>query len=843
MKHPIAIGAVAAALLAGGALLAVPPAAAAPEQPRTSEASAVTKSGTGDFADLKVTVSQTKNLVNQVVRISWEGGKPTRPDFGNLSVNYLQIMQCWGGTAEEGPPREQCIYGSQKAGNGGQNTNSRQMTTAGLVDPLERKYKEFQFDDLSYVPFVSWTGKTTTGNKSEFFDRYTSNESNHNRIRGDGTGEDFFEVQTGVESPGLGCGQSRDGESPLCWLVVVPRGEYEVDGTRRGLSNNDVLDTSPLLASNWQHRIVFPLDFQPVGAACSINATETPLLGTDRVIEAISRWQPSWCAGDLGNFSYTVLSDLEAREKLKTDQPGMGFVSFGVPEEEAPRPLVYAPVALSGLTVAFNVESQSSTLAPEAIRLRDGERMRGIKLTPRLLAKLLTQSYRYDAAPVPDKVEKNPYDLTQDPDFLKLNPQFEGLRFPGLGHIVTTLGETDSARLVWDYIWSDPEAREWVKGKADPWGMEINPAYKRQSYPRSDFPRTDNTCVTYSDREVALCTFDLFPFSGDLYAASRAASRGDTLSTGTWDPNASPPAYKKTPPQEPGRRAMVVISDSPLTTRFSLSPALMRNASGEFVAPTAESIRVAAAKAKPTGVPGVVQPDPGAKVAGAYPLTSFTYAATAPGALTEEAAQAYAGALEYIAGPGQVLGDSAGELPFGYAPLTDAEREATRAAATAIVERVGEKPNPAPEPEPSPDPDAGGGNGGGIPTDSGGTGTTTTDTSYTDTTYTDTTYTDTTITDTTAIDPVVEETAVEESTVEETVAEESTTDVTVATVPAATLALTPDNPVGAIRYLAVLLLIAGGAALLVATVLMQRARATQTPAANPRRAPQERGAP
>lgn len=842
MKHPIAIGAVAAALLAGGALLAVPPAAAAPEQPRTSEASAVTKSGTGDFADLKVTVSQTKNLVNQVVRISWEGGKPTRPDFGNLSVNYLQIMQCWGGTAEEGPPREQCIYGSQKAGNGGQNTNSRQMTTAGLVDPLERKYKEFQFDDLSYVPFVSWTGKTTTGNKSEFFDRYTSNESNHNRIRGDGTGEDFFEVQTGVESPGLGCGQSRDGESPLCWLVVVPRGEYEVDGTRRGLSNNDVLDTSPLLASNWQHRIVFPLDFQPVGAACSINATETPLLGTDRVIEAISRWQPSWCAGDLGNFSYTVLSDLEAREKLKTDQPGMGFVSFGVPEEEAPRPLVYAPVALSGLTVAFNVESQSSTLAPEAIRLRDGERMRGIKLTPRLLAKLLTQSYRYDAAPVPDKVEKNPYDLTQDPDFLKLNPQFEGLRFPGLGHIVTTLGETDSARLVWDYIWSDPEAREWVKGKADPWGMEINPAYKRQSYPRSDFPRTDNTCVTYSDREVALCTFDLFPFSGDLYAASRAASRGDTLSTGTWDPNASPPAYKKTPPQEPGRRAMVVISDSPLTTRFSLSPALMRNASGEFVAPTAESIRVAAAKAKPTGVPGVVQPDPGAKVAGAYPLTSFTYAATAPGALTEEAAQAYAGALEYIAGPGQVLGDSAGELPFGYAPLTDAEREATRAAATAIVERVGEKPNPAPEPEPSPDPDAGGGNGGGIPTDSGGTGTTTTDTSYTDTTYADTTYTDTTITDTTAIDPVVEETAVEESTVEETVAEESTTDVTVATVPAATLTLTPDNPVGAIRYLAVLLLIAGGAALLVATVLMQRARATQTPAANPRRAPQERGA-
>jgi hypothetical protein len=821
-------------LIASGALLAVPASAAPQDLKPRIEGSELTKSGSGEFKDLEVTVSQTKNLVNQVVRVSWQGGRPTKPEFGLVGINYVQIMQCWGGTLEEGPPREQCVYGTQKGGNGGQNTNSRQMSTAGMVDPLETKYDEYLDGDLSYVPFVSWTGKTTTGNKTEFFDRYTSNESNHNRTRADGTGEDFFEVQTGVESPGLGCGQSRDGESPLCWLVVVPRGDSEVDGTKRGITYTEGLDTSPLLASNWQQRIFFPLDFQSVGAACAITGSETPLLGTDRIIEAITRWQPSWCASDLGNFSYTVLSDLEAREKLKTEQPGLSFVGFGVPESDAPRPIVYAPVSLSGLTVAFNVESQSSTLAAEEIRLKDGERLRDIKITPRLLAKLLTQSYRYDAVPVPDKVEKNPFDITQDPDFLKINPQFEGRKFPGLGHIITTLGETDSARLVWDYIWSDPEAREWVKGKADPWGMVINPSYERQSYPRSDFPRTDNTCITYSDRNVPVCTFDLFPFAGDLYAAARAASRGDTMATGAYDPTAQPPGYKKSPPQEPGRRAMVVISDSPLTTRFSLTPALLRNANGEFVAPTTEAIRAAAAKAKPTGVPGVVQPDPGAKVVGAYPLTSFTYAATAPGALTEEAAQAYAGALEYIAGPGQVLGDSAGELPFGYAPLTDEEREETRAAAAAIVERVGEKPNPAPEPTPEPDPDAGGGSSGGIPTDSSG--------SVTDTTYADTTYTDTTVVDTTVTDTVVEETAVEETVAEETVVEEPTTEIAVAAAPAATTALTPTNPVGAIRYLAVLLLIAGGAALLVAAVLMQRVRATQTPAANPRRAPQERGA-
>jgi hypothetical protein len=494
--------------------------------------------------------------------------------------------------------------------------------------------------------------------------------------------------------------------------------------------------------------------------------------------------------------------------------------------------VVYAPVALSGLTIAFNVQSQSSTLAPEDVRLRDGERMQDIKLTPRLVAKLLTQSYRYDAVPITTKVEKNPYDLTQDPDFLELNPQFKELRFPGLGHIVTTLGETDSARLVWDWIWADEDARAWIKGKPDPWGMVVNASYKRQSYPRSDFPRTDNTCVTYSDRTVALCTFDLFPFAGDLYAASRAASRGDTMATSSYDANGAPPGYKRTPPQEPGRRAMVVISDSPLTERFSLTPALLRNAAGEFVAPTTDSIRAAAGKAKSTGVPGVVQPDPADKVKGAYPLTSFTYAATTPGALTEASAEAYAGALRYIAGPGQELGDSAGQLPVGYAPLTEQERAATLTAAQAIVDRVGEKANPTPEPEPS-DP----GGSGGIPQDPG-TGSTSTDTTYTDTTYTDTSYTDTTVTDT-----VVEETTVEETVVEETVVEEQVDAAeVVAVAPAATTAVTQENPVGAIRYLAVLLLIAGGAALLVAALLMRRARASQTPGANLPRAPQERGA-
>jgi hypothetical protein len=829
-------------LIAAGALLAVPASAEiAPDgtaQMRNSD-SAVTKSGEGEFKDLKVTVSQTTGLVNQVIRISWKDGRPTKPDVGDLGVNYLQIMQCWGGTKEDGPSREQCQYGAQRAWNGGQNTHSRQLSTAGFVDPLEEDNPAWVVDGLTYVPFRSWTGKTTVGPKSEFFDRYTSNEVNHARIRPDGTGEEYFELQTGVESPGLGCGQVRDGDSPLCWLVVVPRGKYEVDGTERGLTRGEPLQTSPLSLTNWQHRIVFPLDFQPIGTSCPIGRDEVPLLGTDRVAEAITRWQPSLCATGDGNFSFTVLGDEAARMKSQSASPDMTFVEQGIPDDlVSPQyPVVYAPVALSGLAISFNLESQSSTLASEDVQRRNGQRLSGIKLNQRLVAKLLTQTYRLDASPDPKRVEGNPWDLAQDPEFLELNPQFKELRFPALGHILVQAGESDSARLVWEWIWADKDARAFLEGEKDPWGTKVNPRYRGTSFPRSDYPRADNVCVEFADRLVPFCTFDTFPYAADLYQAARAASRGDSLATGIYDPTAVPPGNKRTPPQEPGARAIIAITDSALTGRFALNAALLRNAAGEYVAPTDVSIQTAADAAVKTKASGVVQPDPGKKVKGAYPLASYTYAMTSPPNLTKEAAAEYARFLRYATGEGQVLGESPGQLPPGYVPLPVSARETTEKVATLIVEEAG-NPVKIDEEGTSTDTSTDSGTSTDTSTDSG-TGTSVTDTTTTDTSYTDTSYTDTTVTDTVVEETVVEETTVEETVVEETVVEESAATEVVAVAPAAAQALTPQNPVGLVRYLAVLLLIAGGAALLIAALLGQRlarSRAGVTsPVAEPRR--------
>lgn len=837
MIRRLSAGIAGLALIGAAALAAVPNSAAAVDKEGSARLeqtdSAVTVTGSGEFDKLKVTVNQTKGLVNQVIKVTWSGGTPTLPEIGNLGINYLHLMQCWGGTAQDGPPREQCQYGAQRAWNGGQNTHSRQLTTTGVVDPAEEPNPDWEVNGLSYVPFVSWTGKTTVGLKSEFFDRYTSNEIDHARIRPDGTGEEFFEVQTGVESPGLGCGQFRDGETPLCWLVIVPRGGTEVDGTVRGTSTGDPLDTTPLSATNWKNRIVVPLEFQPIGQSCAIGGDEIPLLGTDRIAEAITRWQPELCADGDGNYSFTVLGDEAARQKSQSIKPDLTFVEQGIPDDAVlpTHPVVYAPVALSALTISFNLESQSSTLAPDSVRVRDGQRLSGIRLNQRLVAKVLTQSYRLDASPDSSRVEENPWDLAQDPEFLEINPQFKELRIPALGHILVQVGETDSARLVWDWIWADKDARAFLEGKADPWGTKVNKSYKQTTFPRSDYPRADNVCVEFADRVVPFCTFDSFPYAADLYQAARAASRGDSLATGIYDPLANPPGNKRTPPQEPGKRAIIAITDSALTGRFALNAALLRNAAGEYVAPTDASISAAAAAAVATSATGVQQPDPSEKVKGAYPLTSYTYAMTSPAHLTKDAAQEYARFLEFATGPGQVVGESPGQIPPGYVPLPEQARAKAAKAAQLIVKTAGVKVEVDEAEEET-------------VTEEETTTDTSTDTTYVDTTYSDTT--STTYTDTsTGTTEVVTETTTEVAESTEVVTEVDEPGVTEVVVLddstiAAAAPLTPATPVGAIRYVAILLLLAGGIALLVAALLGQRllrVAGPTIPVAEPRRTP------
>ncbi|MEU0692632.1 hypothetical protein ABZ349_01400 [Streptomyces niveus] len=684
-----------------------------------ADRSPVTVSGTGDLADLKVTVAQTRHLVNEVVKVSWTGGAPTRSDT-SYAADYLQIMQCWGDDAS-GPDPEQCQFGGSAAlgpgaGNqaAGAYTNGRQLSYGGLRDPKQEMPPPSP-TGISYVAFHSVTGQITrTGNSNDFFDSNTTNEVPYARTNPDGTGEVYFEAQTAVEAPGLGCGEAGAGEQAQggtegrrCWLVVVPRGTTEVDGSAYTARPSGFLESSPLSATNWERRLVVPLHFEPIGQFCPIGADERPTLGNEMIAEAVSRWQPALCrTGGRSIFGYAQVTDDTARAKLGSGTPGLVFLGRPAAADQLPAGAepVYAPVALSGLTIGFLIESQSSFSAPEDVRARDGRRLTSLKLNQRLVAKLLTESYRDGNSRFAPSVENNPFNLGHDPEFVALNPEYADLDFGGkLGDALVPEALADTARLLWSWVDADPAAREFLDGTPDDEGrygdpgnagMKVNPHYRELDLPLDHFPKSDPFCQQFEDRpDNPLCVQDKHPYTSDMHGAARAAGRGDPLSRTTWDSTTNPPAYKKDPAQPAGQRAMLAVADTATALRFGLIPAQLRNGAGKYVAPSTAGLLAGQAAMKPGAVKDVLEPAPGDGAAKtAYPLTSLVYAATVPAGLTKAEGKDYAEFLTYAAGAGQQPGVAAGTLPDGYAPLPKALRDRTVQAAATIAAQAGKAP-------------------------------------------------------------------------------------------------------------------------------------------------------
>ncbi|MER8186596.1 hypothetical protein [Kitasatospora sp. NPDC094015] len=684
--------------------------------------SAVTVAGTGEFAGLQVTVAQTTHLVNQVVAVTWTGGRPTTPSPMIFGQNYLSIMQCWG-DADTGPDREQCQYGATKGDNrGGDFVAGRQLNPGRvLVDPAET-IKPTGPNQNVFAPFRPFDGSPAeTGGSSQYFSLQSTNEVPYAPTRADGTGQVFFEIQTGSEAAGLGCGNTPKGEpGPFaegrrCWLVVVPRGSTEVDGST--LTNPSArLQSSPLSATNWSHRLVVPLRFEPVGLSCPLGSSELATGGTEFAAEMVWRWQPALCRSAGRIFNFGQATDDVARLRLTRDNPGLLYLGAPLaPGDQAEgRTPVYAPLAVSGLTLAFDIESQSNSLTPPETAKRDGQRIQEMNLTPRLVAKLLTQSYRFAVNPGDPRVPAgNPRDLVSDPEFLDLNPQFRSLSFPsGIADLLLPSPDGDLALAVWKWVLADPAAKAFVDGEVSArWHDSINtgfladstavPPVPKQELPVPGYPKPDGYCQQFdkeSDRPE-WCNLDGHPYANNMAEAARAAARGDTMARSEWDPSTIPASLKKANPQAQGLRGILALTTTAQAARYGLSTAKLRNGAGEFVGPTDAAMLAAANAATPTAVPDVPQVDPTGRTAGAYPLTTITYAATVPSAIGATDGKAYADLLRYAVAEGQQPGIAIGQLPFGYVPLPEAMRARTRAVAQAVQDRAG-KPESDPEPAP-----------------------------------------------------------------------------------------------------------------------------------------------
>lgn len=691
-----------------------------------------------DFQHLAVTVSQTRNLVHQAVNVTWSGFSSNGTNGG-----FLQMMECYG-DASTGPDPEDCEYGSAgllpgSTPNPGIGTRTGNVCAKGAVagttsppgtldgesasagcDTLEPSLASHVApgeDGTTYsIPFapVGDPAHPVYGAATNFYNEFSSDEIQDATSNNDGTGQQFFRVLTGTEAPGLGCGEIEESthQPRDCWLVIVPRGSFKANGFQIGTAQNitGLQTDSPLGRSNWDQRIQIHLGFNPIQSPCPIGAAdESETVGTELITHAVDSWQLA--LNQVANctifYGYTPTPEATDTKQLEqtSGAAGLAFTTIPIGSEQARNatastgtlpPLLYAPVAVSAMTFAFNVSLPGT----------GGFDTTPIKLTPRLLAKALTQSYRFDLPdydpdhnqPGPAWVRQNPDNITKDPEFEKLNPNVsESLGTPAAP--LVTEDHSEENLQVWQWIDADPAAKAWLSGTPDANGMTADPDYHGANLdvavPIDSYPRAYSTCGDFGKstdsppKEEIKCSLDQLPYVTSLDQGGSAVASSNDPEGATWSPSVIAPDgsngfWGRGAVETANATFVWSIADSASLANYGLVPADLCDANGNnCVAPSAATVSKALVNATPDST-GLLHVDPAHAGAGAYPLVDVTYAAVR----TNQSAAAlgnYAKLIQFASGQGQTPGVDPGQLPHGYLPLTDALRAQAGCVVTRLV--------------------------------------------------------------------------------------------------------------------------------------------------------------
>jgi hypothetical protein len=563
-----------------------------------------------------------------------------------------------------------------------------------------------------------------------------------------GTGSADFNVWTTDQNETLGCS-----ETVACALVAIPimgiscdpapsgatppptstqvsqcetTGIYPAGsathntnpGTVRDVSVTGSLWWSP---SNWRNRITVPLSFAPSPDLCNVTQSAgnnlVQVFGSELMIQATTQWEPHFCTSDTDPFSFVHVQtgEPEARNLLANGDVEAAFTSYAQPGGYG-KPVVNAPVAATGFAISYSIDGSN------------GQPYTTLKLTPLLLAKLLTESYPGTATVRQEDpaLAHNPLDITEDPQFMALNPgipEFEasGSLSEAASELIAMSSDSDVIEALTTYINDDPVARAWLNGTPDQWGMVVNPAYQGIALPVDQWPLLSTFEPTY-DVDTGSLTECLFtdPVPYLPLIAAPLASLEDISEAIQYDlPNSttrcvqpitgSPIGEEMTTQgrQAPGHHFMIGITPLADSQRYLLQTAALETTTGTYVAPSSTSLKAATSLLTPDPTTGT-WPIPyntfqTAAGASAYPGTMIVYAAIPTTGLPTTDAKDYATLLRFAATTGQTPGPGVGQLPPGYLPLTAADglsalADYTLAAATDVAAQNGQVPALVPAP-------------------------------------------------------------------------------------------------------------------------------------------------
>jgi len=487
-----------------------------------------------DTRTVTVTVGTTTNLrERQQISVAWSGAHPTGGIVGDVNSEQaaqeeypVVIMECRGTDSTSVPVAErvspETCWTQTPAERFDSNYSyqwppyrlDRYASAAdrgalvGVPNPYPAGCPITAKAPVEHwIPFVAATGKVYPGGLNGCAGlppeaaNYATSTVPGNTTYGvsdrNGNGAATFVVQSTESNASMGCSSS-----VKCSLVIIPiiglscdpaaaglpaadrpvpgpdadaafalcsaTGHYQAGELASSSTNLEDLAVAGRLwwaASNWRNRISVPLTFVVASTSCNVLNTNVPIAiyGSELMTEATAQWSPYFCLNPkLFKLQHVQTSEPEAKNLLATGGIEAAFVG-DPPLTPYPRPVVQAPVGVTGFSVSYVIDDKA------------GHPYTKLRLSPRLLAKLLTESYPTGpgVAAGDTGIKNNPYDMGLDPEFQALNPglpTFGPFDSNGAAMLLTLSGNSDVTWAITSYINSDPTARAWLNGTPDPWG-------------------------------------------------------------------------------------------------------------------------------------------------------------------------------------------------------------------------------------------------------------------------------------------------------------------------------------------------------------------------------------